>query len=891
MISAIFKREFAGYFRTPVAYVFLVVFLVASSGLGFFVGRFFSTNSASLEPFFWFQPWVFLFLVPAVGMRLWAEERRSGTIELLFTLPTTPVQAVLGKFLAGWCFLALAIALTFPLALTVGYLGSPDWGVLVAGYVASVLLAGTCLAIASLMSALTKNQVIAFVLGASVCLGFVLVGFSLFSDLLNGWGLPVPLVNAVANFGFYPHFESVVHGLVDLGAVVYFLSLSGFALFLNVVVLERRSGGKAVAVVLLFAALVLVNYLAGAARLRLDLTADRTYTLSAGTRTLLSKIEEPITLHLYFSRSLRDNPRISSIKNYATRVEELLRQYASASGGRIKVVVTDPKPDTPEEEAATRARITGQPLGDGTQLFLGLVATQADQEKSIAFLAPDREPYLEYDLSKLVHSVQLVSKPKLGLLSGLPLRAPAFSMPGSQPEQGQVVAQEWEQNFEIVEIQPSATELPAGLDALAVVHPQAVSDRLQFAIDQFVLAGKPLFLAVDPSSRHMAAQSRQMAMYGAQPQNTASDLPRLLAAWGVAFDSKRIVGDLDLAYLAQTQDGTVSMPAWLGLQSPNFGKGFLPADGIKDLLLLEAGSFALNPPAGLTATPVLQTGTRSGEFDAFMMQFGQGADIARQLKPDGKPRVLAVLLRGTFKTAFPEGAPKPAESPKPGDKTPEPTSGTSAPKPETEDFRPETQNPKPETVSPAPAALAASAQPGTVFLIADTDWLLDESSLDQRYLQAGIAYPINDNLAFGTNVVDFLGGSRDLINLRGKGTSQRPFEVIRRMQLTAQAAYQDRLDELDARLQSVQQRLTELLQDQKGQTRLVATPQMQAEIEQFRVEEAKMKSERRQISLSLREGIERLQNTLIALNLLVVPGCVAVAGIWFFRRRTRRQRA
>lgn len=870
MISAIFKREFAGYFRTPVAYVFLVVFLVASSGLGFFVGRFFSTNSASLEPFFWFQPWVFLFLVPAVGMRLWAEERRSGTIELLFTLPTTPVQAVLGKFLAGWCFLALAIALTFPLALTVGYLGSPDWGVLAAGYVASVLLAGTCLAVASLMSALTKNQVIAFVLGASVCLGFVLVGFSLFSDLLNGWGLPVPLVNAVANFGFYPHFESVVRGLVDLGAVVYFLSLSGFALFLNVVILERRSGGKTVAVVLLLAALVLVNYLAGAARLRLDLTADRTYTLSTGTRTLLSKIEEPITLHLYFSRSLRDNPRISYIKNYATRVEELLRQYASASGGRIKVVVTDPKPDTPEEEAATRARITGQPLGDGTKLFLGLVATQADQEKSIAFLAPDREPYLEYDLSKLVHSVQLVSKPKLGLLSGLPLRAPAFSMPGMQREQGQVVAQEWEQNFEIVEIQPTATELPAGLDALAVVHPQGVTDQLQFAIDQFVLAGKPLFLAVDPSSRHMAAQSRQMAMYGAQTQNTASDLPRLLAAWGVTFDSKRIVGDLDLAYLAQTQDGTVSMPAWLGLQSANFGKGFLPADGIKDLLLLEAGSFALNPPAGLTATPVLQTGARSGEFDAFMMQFGQGADIARQLKPDGKPRVLAALLRGTFKTAFPDGAPKPAESPKPGDKTP--------------------AEPKPVPAAPADI-LKESKQPGTVFLIADTDWLLDESSLDQRYLQAGIAYPINDNLAFGTNVVDFLGGSRDLINLRGKGTSQRPFEVIRRMELAAQVAYQDRLDELDARLQSVQQRLTELLQDQKGQTRLVATPQMQAEIEQFRVEEAKMKSERRQIRLSLREGIERLQNTLIALNLLVVPGCVAVAGIWFFRRRTRRQRA
>ncbi len=239
MITAIFKREFAGYFRSPLAYVVLAVFLLLSSGCCFFIGRFFDTNTASLEPFFSFLPWLFLFLVPAVGMRLWAEERRGGTIELLFTLPITPVQAVLGKFLAGWLFLALAVLFTFPLALTVGYLGSPDWGVIVGSNAGGLLLAGACLAIASLMSALTKNQVIAFVLGFAVCLGFVLVGFSVLSDLLNGWGLPVALVDAVANFGFIPHYESITRGLIDLRSVVYFLSLTGFALFLNVVALER----------------------------------------------------------------------------------------------------------------------------------------------------------------------------------------------------------------------------------------------------------------------------------------------------------------------------------------------------------------------------------------------------------------------------------------------------------------------------------------------------------------------------------------------------------------------------------------------------------------------------------------------------------------------------
>lgn len=630
-----------------------------------------------------------------------------------------------------------------------------------------------------------------------------------------------------------------------------------------------KSGKKTLAVVLLVAALVLINYLASAARLRLDLTADKTYTLSPGTRTLLAKVEEPITLHFYFSRSLKNLP--VRFKNYATRVEELLRQYAAASGGKIKLTVTDPKPDTPEEEAATRAHCAGQPLGDGTKLFFGLVATQADQEKAIEFFTPNREPFLEYDLSKLIHSVQLATKPKLGLLTSLPLRAPAYNMPGMpRQQQSQVVAEEWAQSYEIVEIQPSATELPAGLDALAVIHPQGVSEQLLFAIDQLVLSGKPLVLALDPSSRHFAQQSQRMQMYGGgQAQNVSSDLPRLLAAWGVAYDSKKVVGDLEYASMVQTQNGTTSFPAWLTLRPESLNKDFIPANGINAMVFIETGAFTLTPPAGVEAVPVLESSTRSGPIDAMMMQFGQAADITKQVKPDGKKRVLAAMLRGTFKTAFPDGAPKPAESPKPDDKA-------AAPKPE----------PKPVDV------LKESKQPGAVFLVADTDWLMDAYSVQRMpFLGVNAIQPLNDNLAFGTNVVDFLAGSRDLIGLRGKGTSQRPFEVIRRMELAAQADYQDRLDELEGRLQTVQQRLTQLLQNQKDQTRLVATPEMQAEIEQFRAEEAKMRSERRAIRQSLREGIERLQNTLIALNLLAVPGFVAIGGIWFFQRRTKRQRS
>jgi ABC-2 type transport system permease protein len=237
-ITPVLKREFLGYFRSPVAYVFLVVFLMASVGLAFFVGQFFRANQASLESFFVFHPWLFLFLIPAVGMRLWSEEKRSGTVELLFTLPLTTLDAVLGKFLAAWAFLAVAILLSFPMAITVGYLGDPDWGVIASGYLGSILMAGSYLGVCSLTSALTKNQVISFVLSVLACLVLVFLGWSVFNGALSAV-LPVWAVDLIANFSFVTHFDAFTKGIIDPKDVVFFLSLTGLTLFLNVVALER----------------------------------------------------------------------------------------------------------------------------------------------------------------------------------------------------------------------------------------------------------------------------------------------------------------------------------------------------------------------------------------------------------------------------------------------------------------------------------------------------------------------------------------------------------------------------------------------------------------------------------------------------------------------------
>ncbi|MFO1128500.1 MAG: ABC transporter permease subunit [Rhodospirillales bacterium] len=238
-VIAIFKRELQGYFATPVAYIFIVIFVGLAAALPFYLGSFFDRREATLESFFAFHPWLYLLLIPAIAMRLWAEERKTGTVELLMTLPISTTQAVIGKFLAAWVFVAVALALTFPMWVTVNVLGEPDNGVIVASYVGSFLMAGAFLAIGSCMSALTRNQVVAFILAATVCFLFTMSGLDLVLDTVRRL-MPESVVGFVASLSFLSHFSAITKGLIDLRDVVFFVSMIAFWLFASVVAVDAK---------------------------------------------------------------------------------------------------------------------------------------------------------------------------------------------------------------------------------------------------------------------------------------------------------------------------------------------------------------------------------------------------------------------------------------------------------------------------------------------------------------------------------------------------------------------------------------------------------------------------------------------------------------------------
>lgn len=239
LIWVLFKRELSSYFATPIAYVFLIIFLFLNGIFTFYLGNFFALGQANLSSFFTFHPWLYLFLIPALAMRIWAEERKSGTIELLLTLPVTITEAVLGKFLAAWAFTVIALSLTFPMWISVNYLGNPDNAVILAGYIGSILMAGAFLAIGTSISALTKNQVIAFVITVVVCLAFILSGFPLVLDFFSGWA-PQIIVETISSFSFLTHFNAISKGVIDLRDIIYFFSLIAFWLFATALFIDMK---------------------------------------------------------------------------------------------------------------------------------------------------------------------------------------------------------------------------------------------------------------------------------------------------------------------------------------------------------------------------------------------------------------------------------------------------------------------------------------------------------------------------------------------------------------------------------------------------------------------------------------------------------------------------
>lgn len=602
------------------------------------------------------------------------------------------------------------------------------------------------------------------------------------------------------------------------------------------------STGGVAAMFLLLAGIYVLTTMASA---RVDMTEEKVYTLSEGTKAILEKLDTPVTIRFYVTQS-KEMP--VHLKTYAQRVENLLKEYNKYGGGNIRIKKYNPTPLSDAEDSARLDGVIGQPGPSGERIYLGLAVTMLDSKEALPFLDPGRERLLEYDISRAISNVMTPEKPVLGIMSGLPVFGqmnPMMMMQGGGRQDPWIFVQELQRDFDVREIQTTAESIDPEVDLLVVVHPKNLSDATLYALDQFVMRGGSLVAFVDPLSM-VDAQSApgNNPLQGAM--NAGSSLEKLTTAWGLEYDPGKVVADLLYMTKITRQGQPQDAPAVLSLTGQAVNTNEVVTSQLGSLLLPFAGTFTGTPAEGLTQTVLLHSSEKSQLVEKFIAQFS-GDQILRDFAASGKKYPLALRLTGTFKTAFPEG---------------KPVSGTNT------------------TADASAPAHQAESKGGSVVLVADTDMLFDHFAAQvQNFLGRRIIFPKNANLTFVQNVVEQMGGDENLIAIRSRATMNRPLTRVREMELAAQERFRSKIQELQQSQEEMQARLNELQQVKQAGQQFILSPEQQEEIENFREKQAQVSQELNQVEKELMREVKSLENRLKWLNIAGMPLLVTVAGL------------
>ena len=636
--------------------------------------------------------------------------------------------------------------------------------------------------------------------------------------------------------------------------------------------------GIVLAIVLLFAVNMLADRTLGPARI--DLTENRLFTLSEGTRGILANLDEPVTLRFYLSR--RELERVPGVGGYADRVRALLNEYKRLSGGKLEVRTIDPEPFSEEEDRAVGYGLRGVPLDlDDGVFYFGLAGTNSvDDEEVIPFFTAEREQFLEYDVTKLVYNLTSPKQKIVGLLSSLPIEGQG---PAMQAAMGGMGAQPWmvveqiRQLFELRSLHPKLDEIPEDIDVLMLVHPRALSPEALYAMDQYVLRGGRAVAFVDPYSESQRdVMPAGMGMM--QPPGPGrSEIDELLTAWGVTL-GEDVVGDLDLSLKVRMDQGgrvlTFDYPVWMNVTPHTFDQEDIVTGNLGNLGFGTPGYLEAAEGATTTFTPLVSTTPRAAQFTTAQVAAvtTDPRDLLDDYASQDRPYTMVARVAGKVRTAFPDGRPIPETSEEEGDAS----SGADEAESEAE--------PKAEHIS-------ESVEDAQILLVADADMLADRFwVVVQEFLGNRIAVPSAANSALVINALDNLTGSGDLISVRNRGTFTRPFSRVVALKQQAERAFRAKEQELIAQLEETEQRLLELEESNRGNDTLVITDAQREELVEFRQERVRIRKELREVRRQLRADIESLESWLKFANIGLVPILIGISGLTAGLLQLRRRR-
>lgn len=629
----------------------------------------------------------------------------------------------------------------------------------------------------------------------------------------------------------------------------------------------KRLGASALGVAAAAGLAVGINMLVDRAApdARIDLTSQRLYTLAGGTRQVLAGLKDPINLRLFYSRRL--GAALPAYGAHADRVRELLAEYVAASGGKLRLEVLDPEPFSDIEDRAIAAGLQGVPVDQtGEQVYFGLAGSNlVDDERTVAFFQPERDRFLEYDLTRLVWELSNPRRPVVGVMSSLALgRDPRAMMmrQGPQLASGPVAMQQMRQSFTVKEVPLDARTIDPDVQVLMVAHPQDLSESAQYAIDQFVMRGGKLLLLLDP---HSESQANRPAFGGPSPSGTASSLDRLLNAWGVEAPSDKVVLDLRGAWRVRAAPGdrvqAVDYAAWFNLPGEGLNRDEVALAGLDQVTLAAAGEVRKRDGAPIEFIPLLTSSPQSMVVDAARIREAPNpARLLSEYAADGQKHVLAARIRGRLDSAFPSGPPAAPEG----------------------EARPEG----------FPAHLVRSEGAANIVVANDSDLLEDRFWVRvQDFFGQQVAKPFSGNGSLVVNLLDTLAGSDALISLRSRGASSHPFTLMEEFRAGADAKYRQTERGLQERLERTETRLKELRAGAGASAPPAASPEQRAEIDAARDEIQRTRRELRGVQLELRRDMERLERVLRFADIALVPMALVVFAIGFAVLRARRRAA
>lgn len=598
--------------------------------------------------------------------------------------------------------------------------------------------------------------------------------------------------------------------------------------------------------VLLVAVLTLVNTLLRGARI--DLTENNLYTLSEGTGKIVASIEEPINLYFYFSD--RESADIPYLRNYATRVRELLEEVTAKSKGNIRLTVIDPQPFSEDEDRASEFGLQAVPVGQGgNSIFFGLAGTNATDGKSvIPFFQPDKEPFLEYDVAKLVNSLIEGKKAAIGVISSLDI-GPGFDPSTRGMREGWAVYSELSDIFDMRLLNPDqVTSIDPEIGTLMLVHPKTLSDDTLYAIDQFVLRGGRLLVFVDPNGETDQSGNDPNNPQAAMFASKGSDLPKLFQAWGIQYDANQIVLDAGNALPIQVNPAAppVQHLAIMGYKKDNLNADEVATAQLETINFSTAGQFSLAENSTLKLTNLVQSSGDAMLTEVERIKFLQDPNqLFEGFKATNERYVLAGRLQGKLKTAFPERA--------------------------------------------AEGHLAESNGDANIVVIADTDLLTDRLWVQvQNFFGQRLMNAFANNGDFIINVVDNLAGNSNLIGIRSRGVSARPFTTVEAIKRQAEQAYREKEQELQQELADTERKLTELQANKSAENAMILSPEQQSELEKFQQDKLRIRKDLRSVRHDLDKDIQSLGTKLKWINILVLPVLLTILAVFvnlYFRRR------